>query len=380
MYQVTASSEDEAPSASSIVTAAHQLVGLDLYAGAGGFSLAAERVGIRIAAAVEIDRHACRTYRRNFIDGKENAPKLFETDVRSITGADLLQATGLKAGYCSIVIGGPPCQGFSAHRINDAGVGDPRNDLLIRYFELVDTVRPAAFLVENVPGMLWERHRDYVKRFYELAREAGYDPRTPEILNARDYGVPQNRKRVFILGTRRDLDLDVQWPPTPTHGDPDSIDVHEGRRQSWVVAAAVFDKPLPKNDPNDLHMRHSEALRKVFEATRKDGGSRSDSGRMLPCHDGHTGHSDVYGRIALSKPGPTMTTACINPSKGRFVHPTKDHGITLRQAARFQTFPDDFFFEGGLMAGGAQIGNAVPIELGMAVLKPVTAALTTVAY
>jgi hypothetical protein len=118
---------------------------------------------------------------------------------------------------------------------------------------------------------------------------------------------------------------------------------------------------------NDRHMNHSSKLTARFQATPKNGGSRRDGPCVLP---GHDGHSDVYGRIDPSLPAPTMTTACINPSKGRFVHPTEPHGITIRQAARLQTFPDHFVFKGGLMAAGVQIGNAVPVALGQrAVLR-----------
>ncbi len=136
-------------------------------------------------------------------------------------------------------------------------------------------------------------------------------------------------------------------------------------------SGVVFSNPLDHTDPNAIHMNHSEALVRAFESTPHNGGSRCDSGRILPCHSGHDGHSDVYGRIDPSKPGPTMTTACVNPSKGRFVHPTENHGITARHAARMQGFPDQFVFEGGLMAAGVQIGNAVPIGLGMATLGAV---------
>jgi DNA (cytosine-5)-methyltransferase 1 len=118
-------------------------------------------------------------------------------------------------------------------------------------------------------------------------------------------------------------------------------------------------------------MKHSKDMISLFQDTPKNGGSRSDTDRVLPCHEDHDGHKDVYGRIDPSKPAPTMTTACINPSKGRFVHPTRSHGITLRQAARIQTFPDWFEFEGGLMAGGVQIGNAVPVKLGAILLQRV---------
>jgi DNA (cytosine-5)-methyltransferase 1 len=110
-------------------------------------------------------------------------------------------------------------------------------------------------------------------------------------------------------------------------------------------------------------MSNSAELIETFRSTPPNGGSRHQSNRVLACHAEHDGHRDVYGRIDPSKPSPTMTTACINPSKGRFVHPTEHHGITARQAARLQTFPDDFVFEGGLMAAGMQIGNAVPVQL-----------------
>ncbi len=222
--------------------------------------------------------------------------------------------------------------------------------------------------------MLWKRHESFVNKFYALADKAGFDARPPMVLNAKDYGVPQNRKRVFILATRKDLNLNIAWPPEQTHGEePDKV--RHGPLLPWRTAREVFEDPLEPEDPNAVHMNHTDELREVFRKTPPDGGSRRDSGRLLPCHEGHSGHSDVYGRICRAKPGPTMTTACINPSKGRFVHPTEDHGITLREAARFQTFPDDFIFEGGLMAAGAQIGNAVPVRLGEVVIKAVTAAL-----
>jgi DNA (cytosine-5)-methyltransferase 1 len=140
------------------------------------------------------------------------------------------------------------------------------------------------------------------------------------------------------------------------------------------MSSAVFEVPDPENDPNAIHMNHGAQLVQRFKDTPLDGGSRAQSGHRLDCHKDHNGHSDVYGRIRLNEPGPTMTTACVNPSKGRFVHPTEHHGITLRQAARFQTFPDWFTFSGGLMAGGTQVGNAVPVQMARALLEPLVKA------
>ena len=325
-----------------------------------------------------MDKHACSTYQANLIDGCEDpdaAPKLYSTDILQLTPETLRDAHFAEGGACDIVLGGPPCQGFSVHRIKNAGVDDPRNKLILSYFRFVKCLLPKVFLMENVPGLLWPRHRDFLMDFLHESRYAGYRILGPTPLDARDYGVPQRRKRIFILGIHADANFDDSvWPPPPTHGDPKARE-QDPALLPWVNAAAVFETPAPEDDENDRHMNHSPNLVEVFKSTPSNGGSRCESGRVLPCHDGHNGHSDVYGRIDPTAPGPTMTTACINPSKGRFVHPTEPHGITLRQAARFQTFPDTFVFKGGLMAAGAQIGNAVPVQLGEVLLRAVSRGL-----
>lgn len=336
------------------------LLACDLFAGAGGFSLGAHFAGVTVAGAVEWDPHARATYRANLIETGLTKGHLYEEDITELDPHRVKEEVGFDKFGCDLLLGGPPCQGFSTHRINDAGVDDPRNGLLLRYFEYVRVLRPTIFLVENVPGLLWTRHRKYLDTFYRLAAAAGYGVLEPQTLNARDYGVPQNRRRVFILG----YDLNrfsspPAWPPPPTHAAPGSRD----DLMAWIPAAEVFKRPVSREDLNDIHMQHGPALVDAFRRTPLNGGSRSESGRLLPCHKDHDGHKDVYGRIDPTKPAPTMTTACINPSKGRFVHPTEHHGITVRQAARIQTFPDSFVFHGGLMAAGKQIGNAVPVEL-----------------
>lgn len=337
-----------------------ELFACDLFAGAGGFSLGALQAGMKISAAVEWDKHACSTYRANFIDSGLTDCRLYEDDIGDLDPRQLSENTGLQNSGCDLLLGGPPCQGFSTHRIKNAGVDDPRNALLLRYFEYVRVLRPTIFLVENVPGMLWPRHQKYVKEFYSLAQSSGYGVLPPHVINARDFGVPQSRRRVFILGYDAEkFAAQPQWPPQPTHDDPKA----DNDLPHWLTASSVFQKKTSPSDPNNVHMQHGPDLIEAFKRTPINGGSRSDSGRVLPCHEGHDGHKDVYGRVDPSKPAPTMTTACINPSKGRFVHPTEPHGITVRQAARIQTFPDNFVFHGGLIAAGQQIGNAVPVEL-----------------
>lgn len=346
---------------------------VDLFAGAGGFSLAARNAGFHVEAAIEFNPKACATYRKNLVS--RNGTRLYESDALSVDPFEL-RDRHFHSKQCDVVLGGPPCQGFSVHRINGAGVDDPRNKLIHRYFDFVNALRPKVFLMENVPGILWPRHRAFLDKFYKSGAKAGYVLKPPVVIDARDYGVPQRRKRVFILGIRRDIELEFDWPPSPTHGNSESIQTNPCL-YPWVAASTVFDKPISKEDPNNHHMQHSPEIVQVFQSTPHNGGSRSQSGRVLKCHENYRGHSDVYGRIDPAQPGPTMTTACINPSKGRFVHPTNNHGITLRHAARFQTFPDNFVFEGGLISGGEQIGNAVPIALGTALLSQIFNAINS---
>jgi DNA (cytosine-5)-methyltransferase 1 len=347
---------------------------IDLFAGAGGFSLAAQRANLRVVAAVEMDEHACSTYSANLIRYKRIAtrPTLYPKDILDLKPEVLRNAHFNDGTSCDIVLGGPPCQGFSVHRIKGAGIDDPRNQLVLRYFEFVECLQPKVFLMENVPGLLWPRHRAFLTEFLAESEKAGYRILGPVELDARDYGVPQRRKRVFVLGIHKNVAFDDSvWPPRASHGD-ENARRKEPTLKAWLTAKTVFAKSLDETDENNIHMVHSQELVEVFKATPINGGSRRDSGRVLDCHQDHDGHTDVYGRINPTLPGPTMTTACINPSKGRFVHPIEHHGITARHAARFQTFPDDFVFKGGITAAGKQIGNAVPVKLGEVLLRTIT--------
>ena len=128
------------------------VVGCDLFAGAGGFSLGAHLAGIHVVAAVELNKHACNTYRSNLINSGLMNTQLFECDINELSPWDFKKQSGLDELECDILLGAPPCQGFSTHRLNDSGVIDPRNALLLRYFEYVRIIRPTFFLVENVPG------------------------------------------------------------------------------------------------------------------------------------------------------------------------------------------------------------------------------------
>lgn len=379
---------------------------IDLFAGAGGFSLAAYRTGIDVQVAIELDKLASETYHKNIVENYESQTQVFCQDINAVDIDSLMKFQGINVGELDLILGGPPCQGFSTHRINDAGKNDPRNALLLRYFDFVEKFRPKVFLVENVPGLLWPRHAEYLNQFFSLTHLHGYQVigQKPFILNAKDYGVPQNRKRAFILAVRSDIDISgFVWPPVPTHT--------KLGKQEWATSSCVFERPpesiliefkerlvekfnisyeladsrikklqwgspIDKDDPCNVHMEHSSVMQDLFKNTPLMG-DRTESGRQLACHKNYRGHLDVYGRIYPHLPSNTITTGCNNPSKGRFVHPWLHHGITLRHAARLQTFPDDYIFHGGTMSIAKQIGNAVPVKLGEALLNSIIKLLST---
>lgn len=384
---------------------------IDLFAGAGGFSLAAHQAGVDVLAAIELDKAAAETYQKSLIDKEKLATHLISRDINEVVLPDLRATLKLEKGELDLLLGGPPCQGFSSHRINDAGIDDPRNQLLLRYYDFVDEFKPKVFLVENVAGLLWKRHADYLDKFIKLAEDNGYSIKHCGLLNAKDYGVPQNRKRVFILGVRNNVDLTgLIFPPAPTHFKPQS-----GKTPCWKTASSVFEKMpndvlnryikeyfKPKKnlsyeqardllenlefgeplqdvsiDKCNIYMKPTPRMEERFKDTPLNGG-REDAGERhrLKCHsDGYKGHKDVYGRVFIHLPSNTITTGCNNPSKGRFVHPWKDHGFTLRHAARFQSFPDNFNFYGSTTEQAKQIGNAVPTRLGKILISEICSRL-----
>ncbi|MFT4929232.1 MAG: DNA (cytosine-5)-methyltransferase 1 [Phenylobacterium sp.] len=387
---------------------------IDLFAGAGGFSLAAHQLDIDVLAAIELDAAAARTYRENLIERLGQGTNLINGDILEINPGELREELGLEKGELQLILGGPPCQGFSSHRIKDAGIDDPRNKLLLRYYDFVEEFQPKAFLVENVTGLLWKRHADYLERFKALAQDNGYTIHFCNILNAKDYGVPQNRKRVFIYGVRNDVDLnEIAFPPQSSHFAPNSTNVLTEQAPAWKTASTVFEpltaalieqyivdyfEPKTKlsdedalallqnlesgfavadDDPCKIHMTPGVPMVVKFIATPLNG-SREDAGEKyrLRCHsNGYKGHKDVYGRVLIHLPSNTITTGCNNPSKGRFVHPWENHGFTLRHAARLQSFPDDFIFTGSTTEQAKQIGNAVPALLGNILISSIMAGL-----
>ena len=215
---------------------------IDLFAGAGGFSLAAHQEGFDLLAAIEFDQHAAKTYQCNIVNRLGAKTNVIAKDINKVDINKFVQAIDLKSRDLDLLMGGPPCQGFSTHRIKGAGEDDPRNQLLLRYFDFVSALMPKVFLVENVPGLLWSRHEEYLNRFIQLAHEHNYKiiSEKPLIINARDYGVPQSRRRAFILAVREDVCTEnLQWPPTPSHFKPDYA--KPIKNNNWKAASTVFE-------------------------------------------------------------------------------------------------------------------------------------------
>lgn len=317
---------------------------VDAFCGAGGLSLGLKRAGFDIQFAFDNNPRAIATYRKNIGD---HAHVLDSKDV----DAGVIQAKFPVA----LVAGGPPCQGFSVQR--RGGGDDARNELIFEFLRLVKDIRPKLFLMENVAALASPRNAEHFEQLLKRANAMGYNVEA-KVLNAADFGVPQTRKRLFILGVRKDLGHVITLP--------------QGRvmASEWrTVHDAIGDLPEPRSMHGRLYSNHLPD--KISDLNRErishvsPGGGRSDIPERLrlPCHAVSVevaGHRGVYGRLDWNKPAGTITTKCNSFTRGRFAHPTENRNISMREAARLQSFSDDFVFEGGTVDVAHQVGNAVP--------------------
>ena len=328
---------------------------IDVFCGAGGLSLGLRAAGFHVVAAIENDAAAAKTYRTNL------AEHLVEASVDDFSSEELLTAAGLVPGECDLLAGGPPCQGFSVQRRGDDK--DFRNHLVLRYLALVESIRPRFFIMENVQGLMSKRGIRYFNRLSERTGELGYVVRVAK-LNAADFGVPQRRIRVFIVGEHERAGGTSFAFPKPLI-EP---------RNYRTVRFAIGDLPSPPDDGSPhpqypLHFREGRLSKANRERFRHipEGGGRDDlpPHLQLPCHINNPSHrhKDVYGRMAWDSPAPTLTARFDSFSRGRFGHPVEHRTITLREGARLQTFPDEFHFLGNREQVARQIGNAVPPRL-----------------
>ena len=318
---------------------------VDLFCGAGGLSEGLRQAGFSVVGAVELDALACSTYRLN-----HSQVKLWELDIRRLSGTAMMKSLNIQRGELDLLAACPPCQGFSKMRTKNGKRRnrDSRNDLIFDVLRLIRSMRPISVMLENVPGLAMNRRYMVFRKTLE---SLGYQIKW-DVLNTVNFAVPQRRRRLVLLASRL--------------GKPEFAPTASRYR---TVRQSIGDLAQPRRSRDPLHNYSVSRSEEVLSRIRKipqNGGSRIALGRegQLPCHKRLDGFSDVYGRMTWDKPAPTITGGCINPSKGRFLHPRANRAITLREAALLQTFPKDYQFslDRGRYLAALLIGNALPPE------------------
>jgi len=345
---------------------------IDLFSGAGGMSLGfSERFGHLFTPvwANDFNEDCVKTYNANF------GNHIVYGDIDEI-----LQSGKFPIPSADVVIGGPPCQGFSL--LNKNREGDPRKQLWRPFLKVVEMTGAQIFVMENVPQLLGSYEHGEIMG---VAEALGFKV-WGDILIAADYGVPQTRKRAFIVGCKF-ADPRLLFPPRKTHYNPskmssspryieDTLGEYIPNAQKWrTVRDAISDLPTPRgieirNEPPPLNLHFgrtptSESLAR-YKAIPKEGMNRFDLQRNAPQLTPRcwirkkTGGTDLFGRLWWDKPAFTIRTEFFKPEKGRYLHPKQNRPITHREAARLQSFLDDFIFVGSKIEIARQIGNAVP--------------------
>ncbi len=344
---------------------------IDLFSGCGGLTLGFLQVHtaegepfFESVWANDSDEDSVASYNSNFGD-------------HCVHGniVDLLEE-GVEVPDADVVVGGPPCQGYSL--LNKDKEGDPRKQLWRPYMEVVDRVGADVFVMENVPQLLGSGEHEDIKA---RAEELGFEVESAPLLAA-NFGVPQTRKRAFIVGSRIG-DPSKHFPPERTHFDPSEgqTSIEDGEDMSpWnTVGDAIGDLPPPvgteirkEPGPFDLHFSRNPTAKSIrrYITVQEQGANRYDLEERAPeitpaCWKRKTsGGTDIFGRLWWDRPAFTIRTEFFKPEKGRSLHPDQHRAITHREAARFQSFPDWFDFEGSKTSIASQIGNAVPPRLG----------------
>ena len=341
---------------------------IDLFCGAGGLSTGLKKSGFRLCLGVDIDEKALKTYKCNL-----KRTKVLKEDIKKVTGEKITELTGINRRDNFLLAGCPPCQGFSSLGKRDAN--DEKNELVYEYIRIINELEPSFILMENVPGMSTGVGKEIFKNVVkELEENYHVEYAT---LNAADFGVPQIRKRLVLHGIRNDvydnLGLDKEKQkilPKSTH----SKEKKKGYRKWVTVRKAIFDLPiLGAGESYDDGIIKNHKARSLSETNierlqeiRLHGGNREmiSEELQLECHKKeNVSYTDTYGIIDPDKPAPTITSGCTIISKGRYCHPTQNRGLSIREAARLQSFDDKFEFQGNMGEMSLQIGNAVPPKL-----------------
>lgn len=344
---------------------------LDLFAGAGGFSKGMEDAGFNIIAAIEFNQQIAETYKYN----NKNTELIVDdiTNVKEETIANIFRKKNLS---CDIIFGGPPCQGFSmaGNRIRSdiSFLDDERNYLFKEFIRMVKFLKPKVFIIENVPGILNYNNGTIKDEIHDTFDKLGYVVDS-KILCAADYGVPQLRNRAIFIGNRIGINSEDLFP-APSHSLEDYVTIRDAISDLPIIESgggsetAIYptDVTITKYQQNlrsdsgivynHISSRHKPETLNILSMI-KEGQTMKD----LPAiYHTKSVHSGAYGRMVFDKPAYTLTTRINTPSVGRITHPRQNRTITPREAARIQSFPDDYRFIGDITSIGMQIGNAVP--------------------
>jgi DNA (cytosine-5)-methyltransferase 1 len=355
---------------------------IDLFCGAGGLSEGFRQAGYHVLAGNDFFEAAGETYAQTHREAK-----FLPNPIQDYTAANLLKAAGLKAGELDVLAGGPPCQGFSVYN-HQRGLHDERSSLYREYLRIVDGLQPNWVVLENVTGMTSAGGGAAVHAIIKGLASLGYEVRA-KILRAEEYGVPQERRRIVFIGNR--LGLPIEFPE-PTHG--------VSSKKFVTIREAIGDLPALHNgedngvqtyacEPQSEFQRemragsnsvknHSAARLSKINLDRlyhiPQGGSWRDIPfELLP--EGmkrakRSDHTKRYGRLSWNGLASTILTKC-DPHWGAYFHPEQDRTLTVREAARLQSFPDWFEFKGSRTEQYVQVGNAVPPALGRAIAETI---------
>ena len=326
---------------------------IDLFCGCGGLSAGFEIVGrlvpsYRLAGAVDVDPRATATYAANL----PLVPVLADlgtatADRRSL--AALAKALRLRNGAPLVLVAGPPCQGFSAHRKKQGLVRDGRNGLIGSFARAAVFLKPDFVVLENVPELLAKRHWTRFAELRDALEAAGYVVKA-HIHNLAGFGVAQVRYRALVIAARQSFAM-----PEPFLSIEDFRTVRDVIERLPPVSPGVPDQ----FDPMHCCTRHRPTTLRTIRRVPHDGGTRP-RGVGPRCLDRVDGFRDVYGRLYWDRPANTITAYARNPASGRYVHPEQDRGLTVREAALLQGFPLNYSFSGPFDHRFVQIGNAVP--------------------
>lgn len=309
---------------------------IDLFAGAGGMSLGFVEAGFENIFSIEISKDFSKTYQENFKNHN-----LIIGDIKELREEEILNF--VHGRDVDTVIGGPPCQGFSlAGRIGRSFIEDERNFLFKEFVRVVDIVKPKTFVLENVARMQSHNKGKTIEEIVIRFKNIGYKVQH-KVLQAADYGVPQKRSRIFIIGIREDLGASFEYPKATT-------------KTYKSVSEAIGDLPPLSNGeqsgiPNHRAMRHTSQMLKKMSYIQ-DGGDRSQIPEKLRPR---SGDSRKYIKYNSQEPSVTVTG-----DMRKIFHYSQNRALTPRELARLQSFPDNFIFKGKSISIQQQIGNAVP--------------------